>query len=62
MLACTGSLKVALKVVATPMSVAPEAGVVRETFGGPGSVMNSQITGNGIAMPELFLAPLTMAM
>jgi hypothetical protein len=54
-------LKVAVTGVDKPTLVPPEVGDSVVTVGDPASVINSQETGELMATPALFLAPLTVA-
>ena len=57
----TASLKVAVTVVDTGTLVALLAGDSLVTLGGATSVVNDHENGEVMAMPELFSAPLTVA-
>ena len=58
---CTDSLKVAVGADETVTPVTPEPGVWELTLGCVGSVVKPQVKGVDIASPELFSAPLIVA-
>ncbi len=61
MLDWTASLNVAVAVVDTATFVAPLAGDSLVTLGGATSVVNDHENGELMAIPEVLLAPLTVA-